>query len=284
MRRKVVITGAGGLLGRALAECGASRWDVHALTHADLDICDPAAVNEALERLRPQVVINCAALSNVDQCQREPDRAFAVNAHGPGHLARACGRIGADLVQISTDYVFDGRKGAPYTLTDVPHPINLYGESKLAGEQAVRRALDRFYIVRPARIFGRGGRNFATKILDLIAARQPIRAIVDEVGSPTYARDLAERIIRIVEEGPPGIYHVTNGGACSWYEFACEVVRLLGRQDIPIEPVRSDDLGRPAPRPAATALRCLLSEDLGWSPLRPWPEAYVDFLKEVGIR
>lgn len=283
MRRRVVITGAGGLLGRTLSEYAASRWDVHPLTHAELDIGDASAVDAALDGLRPQVVINCAALSNVDHCELEPERAFAVNADGPDHLARACRRIGADLVQISTDYVFDGRKGSPYILTDAPHPLNQYGRSKLAGEQAVQRLLDRFYLVRPARIFGRGGRNFATTILDLLASHQPIRAIVDEVGSPTYARDLAERIVRIVEEGPPGIYHVTNSGACSWYDFACEIVRLLKRRDVVIEPIRSAELNRPARRPPETVLRCVLSENLGWNPLRPWPDAYAAFLREVGI-
>jgi dTDP-4-dehydrorhamnose reductase len=283
MKRRVLITGASGLLGRALVEYSASGWDVRAMTHADLDVSDAPAVAAALESIRPQVVINCAALSHVDQCEREPARAFAVNAEGPYHLARACRRVGADLVQISTDYVFDGTKGTPYTLEDTPHPLNLYGQSKLAGEEAVRQTLDRYYIVRPARIFGVGGRNFATQIVDLIAAHRPIRAIIDEVGSPTYVRDLAERIFRIVEQGSPGIYHVTNGGACSWYDFAREVLRLLKRDDLLVEPVRSADLGRPARRPAMTALRCLLSESLGWEPLRPWAEAYADFLAEVGI-
>ncbi|GBC77521.1 dTDP-4-dehydrorhamnose reductase [bacterium HR08] len=281
MTMRVLVTGAGGLLGRYVVRAFARAASVWAMRREDLDVRDRQQVERLVRELRPQVVINCAALSNVDLCEREPELAFQVNAEGPRHLAEACRAIEAELVHISTDYVFDGSKGAPYTIADPPHPINRYGASKWAGEEAVRRAWARHYIIRPARIFGLGGKNFASALPQLLRTQPLLRAIVDEVGSPTYAADLAARILEILARGRPGTYHVTNRGVCSWYEFACEVARHLGCDRVRIEPVRSADLERPARRPLYTELRCLLSEQLGLPPLRPWSLALRDFLEEV---
>lgn len=258
--------------------------EVCAAAHADLDVGDQDAVERAIDRFRPQVVFNCAAISGVDQCERDPDLAFRVNATGPLNLARACRRIGAQLVHVSTDYVFDGTKATPYTIDDEPNPVNRYGSSKLAGEQAVRETVELFYIIRPARIFGLGGRNFASTILKQIKEQGRVRAITEEIGSPTYARDLAERILKILSLGQPGIYHVTNNGGCSWYEFTSEVLHLLGREDVIVEEVHGADLRRPARRPPYTVMRCLLSERLGLEPLRDWRQAFIDFVREVGER
>jgi dTDP-4-dehydrorhamnose reductase len=282
MKRRILITGAGGLLGGYLARQELATHDVLALDHAELDISDSSAVEQAVNQFRPHAVINCAALSNVDRCELEPDLAFKVNGEAPGNLARACRKVGAELVHVSTDYVFDGRKTTPYTIEDEPNPISLYGKSKLAGEQAVRENLERSYIVRPARIFGVGGRNFASLIVARIKNPEPIRAITDEIGSPTYASDLAERIMKILSIGQLGIYHVTNCGECSWYEFTLEVLRVLGKDDVSVERMSGVDLKRPAKRPGYTVMRCLLSERLGLEPMRDWRLALIDFLKEVG--
>lgn len=279
-RRKILITGAGGLLGRHATRWFADRYDVIAARHEDVDITDARTVGQWITEHRPDLIINCAAFSNVDACEREPARAFAVNAEGAYNLALAAHRVGAELVHFSTDYVFDGRKRTPYTIEDDPRPINVYGQSKLEGEKFVRRALSRHYIVRIARLFGRGGRNFASALLDLARRQGRLLAIVDEIGSPTYVMDLIERLDEIIRWGPYGTYHVTNEGACSWYEFALTALRLAGLRGVVIEKVNSADLNRPARRPHYTALRCLVSERLGWTPLRPWSEAFAAFIHE----
>ncbi len=281
MKERVLVVGASGLLGRYVVRTLAERHDVRGATRQDLDVRDREQVRRFLKAVRPQIVINCAAISDVDLCERDPDLAFQVNAEGPRYLAQACRQIGAELVHISTDYVFDGGKGTPYTIEDQPHPINRYGASKWAGEEAIRQTWERHYIVRSSRIFGLGGKNFASSLPKRLLEPTPLRAIVDEVSAPTYAADLAARLGEILERGQPGTYHVTNSGACSWYEFACEVARRMGREEAPIEPVRSADLNRPARRPLRTELRCLLSERLGLPPLRAWTLALHDFLEEM---
>lgn len=279
-RRKILITGAGGLLGRHVTRWFAERYDVIAARREDMDLTDALTVRRWIAEHRPDVIINCAALSNVDMCEREPARAFAVNAEGAYHLALAANEVGAELVHLSTDYVFDGKKRTPYTIDDEPRPINVYGRSKLEGEKLVRQALPRHYIVRIARLFGRGGRNFASALLDLARREGRLLAIVDEIGSPTYVMDLIERLDEIIRCGRYGTYHVTNEGACSWYEFALTALQLAGLRGVVIEKVSSADLDRPARRPPYTVLRCLLSERLGWTPLRPWPQAYAAFISE----
>jgi dTDP-4-dehydrorhamnose reductase len=274
----VLVTGAGGLLGRYVVNRFSGRHEVVAVTHQDLDIAQREAVEQTVGRLRPAVIINCAALSQVDLCETDPERAFAVNAQGPRHLAEVCRQIGAELVHISTDYVFDGTKNEPYTIEDQENPVNLYGQSKLAGERFARDTLDRCYVVRVARLFGQGGRNFASAVVDLARRGGRVFGIIDEVGSPTYAKDLADRLETIISLGQPGVYHITNQGACSFFELAEEALRIAGLDRVVIEKVNSVDLGRPARRPAYTALRCLLSERLGLKPLRPWQEAIAEFV------
>jgi dTDP-4-dehydrorhamnose reductase len=259
----------------------AERYDVVAATHQDLDITDRDKVERWVRELHPEVVINCAAMSQVDLCETDREQAFTVNAEGPRYLALACQQIEAELVHISTDYVFDGTKGVPYTIEDRENPINYYGQSKLAGERFVREAMDRCSIVRVARIFGEGGRNFASTVVTLARRDGRLRGITDEVGSPTYAKDLAARLETIINLGHPGVYHVTNQGACSWYELAQEALRIAEIGGVVIEAVKSVDLQRPARRPHYTALRCLLSERLGLEPLRPWPEAMTEYLVSV---
>jgi len=280
-KRKVLVTGAGGLLGRYVVNRFTGQYDVVAATHQDLDIADRNVVEQWIRKLHPEVIINCAAMSQVDLCETERERAFAVNSEGPRYLAEACRQIGAELVHISTDYVFDGTKSVPYTIEDRENPISTYGQSKLAGEKFVREALDRSYIVRVARIFGEGGRNFASTVVDLARREGRVRGIIDEIGSPTYAKDLADRLETLISLGYPGVYHVTNQGACSWYEFAHEALRIVGLEGVVIEKMKSADLQRPARRPHSTALRCLLSEQLGLKPLRPWQEALAEYLGSV---
>ncbi len=283
-RRKILITGANGLFGRYAAQWFSRDYDVIAAPRQALDITDLKAVNQWIKQYQPDVVMNCAAMSNVDGCEKYPDEAFAANADGPRQLAQAAEHVGADLVHISTDYVFDGNKTTPYTINDEPHPINIYGESKLAGERFVGETLSRHYIIRVARLFGQGGRNFASAALEIARRDRRLFAIVDEIGSPTYVIDLAERIAVIIRSGQYGTYHVTNQGACSWAEFAIYALQVSGLKDVRLEKVKSADLGRRARRPHYTAMRCLRSEQLGLDPLRPWETAYREFVNQVDGR
>lgn len=280
-RRTILITGANGLLGRQVVQWLSPRHHVVAASRVDVNIADADAVNRYVDECGPDLIINCAALSNVDACESDPQAAFVANADGPRHLAQAAQRIGAELIHISTDYVFDGQKTIPYTIEDEPRPINVYGESKLAGEQFVREACPRHYIVRVARLFGPGGRNFASTALETARQHGRLVAIIDEIGSPTYVVDLAQRLEVIAQRGHYGTYHVTNRGACSWADFATYVIELGRLSGVTIQRVRSADLHRPARRPAYTEMRCLLSERLGFEPLRPWQQAYSEFINSV---
>ena len=276
----VLITGAGGLLGRTLTErLRRQGRRVVALTHADLDITREDDARRSVEQARPGVVVNCAATADVDRCEREPDWAYAVNESGPLFLARACREVGAEMAHVSTDYVFDGAKSGYYTQEDRPNPLSVYAKSKLAGEAAVREELDRAYIIRTSWIFGVGGKNFGSRVIEYARKGAKLRAVTDQTSVPTYAPDLAARIEEIVNLGVYELYHVTNSEAGTWYEFARLALDLAGLQEIPLEPITRAELGQPAPRPANSAMRCLVSERLGLAPLRPWRKAVVDFVR-----
>jgi dTDP-4-dehydrorhamnose reductase len=261
------------------------RWEVTGLGHSDVDVTDAESVWRTLEPLEPAVVVNTAAFHKVDLCEQDPRRAFEVNALGALHVARACERIGALCIFISTDYVFDGAKRHPYTESDVPNPLNVYGVSKLAGEALVRQAASRWIVVRVASLFGKGGArgkggNFVTTILSRALQGEPLRVVTDIVMSPTYVRDAAEAIERLAVGGMLGVFHVTNAGECSWYEFAQAILEESGI-DRPIEPLRSQDMGSGVRRPLYSALACdRLRQELGIE-LPPWRDALRRFLVEL---
>jgi dTDP-4-dehydrorhamnose reductase len=280
--KTALITGAGGLLGRSLArKLSASGWRVVPRGHAELDITSEEDVRRGVSQARPDVVINCAATTDVDRCEREPSWAFAVNVSGPGLLARACREAGADMVHVSTDYVFDGDKEGFYTQEDEPNPRGVYATSKLAGERAVAREAVRFYIIRSSWIFGAGGKNFGSRVIEYARAGAKLKGVIDQTSIPTYAPDLAARIEEVLEIGAHGLFHVTNTGPATWYEFARLALDLAGLGGVGLEPVRRADLGQDAPRPRNTAMRCLVSEKLGLPPLRHWREALAEFVRET---
>jgi dTDP-4-dehydrorhamnose reductase len=276
---KVLITGAGGMLGRAAVEHCRGRGDeVFAYERERLDITEERAVREAFAGARPDSCINCAAWTNVDACELDPQRAFLVNARGVEILATAARQAGASLVTVSTDYVFDGRKEGFYTQRDDPHPASAYGAAKLEGEWRAQMASARTMVVRSGWIFGPGGRNFLSVMPDLLRGGRSVRAISDAYGTPTYAPDLAARLRELAELDLPGVYHVVNSGEGASFEgFARAVAGLVGAGGEGIEPVSMDSLDRPAPRPRNSRLRCLLSEALGLAPLRDWREALREF-------
>jgi dTDP-4-dehydrorhamnose reductase len=280
---RVLITGSAGLVGRAVVEHCSRRGDVVLpYPHKDLDIADRAAVRETVLQAQPAVVVNCAALTNVDGCESDELRAFAINAGGPENLALACKAAECVFITISTDYVFDGRKSGFYTQLDEPNPESIYAASKLEGERLSAQAYDRSIIVRSGYIFGAGGTNFLSTVVGRAQRGEKLRAIADMYGTPTYANDLAERLRELAELNIPGIYHVVNSGpGVSFEEFTRKAVRLIGNCEAVIEPVSLEALDRPAKRPRNSRLRCLLSEQIGLPPLRDWQSAVEEFVRAV---
>ncbi len=274
---RILITGADGQLGRELVRALAPHGELIRSTQADLDITHPGCADR-VATLQPEWVVHAAAATDVDKCEREPEQAMAVNAEGTRRVAEGCRRAGAGLVYLSTDYVFDGRKEAPYAEGDHPAPLNVYGRSKLEGEQATRKVVPRWTIVRTAWLYGVHGRNFVKTVLGKILAGEPLRVVDDQVGSPTYAGDVADAVSVLLTRGRTGIYHVTNSGSCSWYEFAREILRLAGFESVTVTPIASAELNRPARRPAYSVLENAAWQAAGFPPLRPWREALAAML------
>ena len=269
---RFLITGAAGQLGRSLRAALAGR-DVVATDQAELDVTRPDEVEAVLAAHRPDVVLNAAGYTAVDRAESEPEAAFLLNETGPRNLARATSRLGITLVHVSTDYVFDGEAREPYDERATPHPLSVYGASKLAGERAVREENPRHYVVRTAWLYHEQGKNFPLTILEL-ARKGPLRVVDDQRGSPTYAPHLAEAILRLVETGAFGIWHLAGSGETSWYELTVELLRRAGI-DAPVTPVATSEFPRPAPRPAYAVLTSIREPRLS---LPPWQEGVAAFV------
>jgi dTDP-4-dehydrorhamnose reductase len=285
---KVVLTGAQGLLGTELIEVLGRTHHILPLSRQDLDVTGPA-VMETLRRLQPDLIIHAAGYTDVDGCESAPDTAFHVNAGGTEQIARACRDLGVPLVYFSTDYVFDGRKGVSYREEDTANPLSVYGRSKWEGEQRVREHLDTYFVVRTSWLFGRRGRSFVRAILAQAKRTAALSVVHDQVGSPTWAVDLAEAVGCLIETAPFGLYHITNGGQCSWFEFAQAIVAEAGLSGVSVSPIASRDLRRPAPRPAYSVLENHAWVRLFGRPLRHWADALRAFLErggpeEVGVK
>lgn len=277
---KILITGAGGLVGRASVEhCLANGDEVVAYDRQALDIGDGAQVDAVVSSERPDAVINCAAWTDVDGCESDPAKAERVNADGPENLARACRQANAGFLTISTDYVFDGAKDGFYTQRDQPHPLSVYGRFKLEGERRSQAEHARTIVVRTGYIFGPGGRNFLSTVVDRAKRGEKLKVITDSWGTPTYARDLAVRLRELVELDLPGIFHVVSAGEGASFEtFTREALKLSGGEPALVEPVSMNSLSRPAPRPRNSKMKCLLSEAIGLPPLPHWQEGLAHFV------
>ncbi|HEC34448.1 MAG TPA: dTDP-4-dehydrorhamnose reductase [Chloroflexi bacterium] len=284
---RVMVIGANGQLGSDLVRALQDQ-ELIPLTHRDVDICEPVGVRATLRRYRPEVVINTAAYHKVDECEANAERAFAVNTLGVRNLALACREEDVVLVHLSTDYVFDGRKGSGYVETDPPNPINVYGISKLAGECFVKYLLERHFIVRTSGLFGvagssgKGG-NFVELMLRLAREGRAIRVVDDQVLSPTYTLDLARQIGVLIETDHYGLYHATSHGACSWYQFAARIFELAGLSPS-LSPQTTAESGARATRPAHSELENAALKRLRLDRMRRWEEglaAYVEARRAV---
>ncbi|MFQ5875095.1 MAG: dTDP-4-dehydrorhamnose reductase [Dehalococcoidia bacterium] len=284
---RVAVIGSTGQLGSDLVQVFQSEgYEIFALTHADVECTDLEVVRAVVTAVRPDIVVNCAAFVRVDECQDQPLKALQVNALGALYVARVCAELEALCVYVSTDYVFDGEKGDAYTEADSPCPINVYGTSKLAGEHLVQQACRRWLIVRVASLFGQAGArgkggNFIETLLARVRSGEPIRVVKDIRMSPTYTHDAARALERLLRQGTTGLFHLTNAGACTWYEFARKTLELAGFGDLP-EPIAAQDYPARARRPRDSSLRSTRLDGLVQACLRPWDEALESYLVAKG--
>ncbi|HLW95830.1 MAG TPA: dTDP-4-dehydrorhamnose reductase [Solirubrobacteraceae bacterium] len=276
---RVLVPGAAGMLGSDVVAVAAARGhDVVALSRSELDVTDDAAVDAAVAAAAADVIINCAAYTDVDGAEADEVSAFAVNAHGAGNLARAASRSGTRLVHVSTDYVFDGTATQPYVESDRTDPRSAYGRTKLGGEHAVLATSTAHAVVRSAWLFGPNGRNFVATMLGLARdGRSEVAVVTDQVGCPTYTAHLAERLLDIASSGRGGIFHAAGSGQCSWNEFA-QAIFAAADVAVAVTETTSETLGRPAPRPAWSVLGSERSDVV----LPPWQDGLTAYLSRNG--
>lgn len=275
---RIVMTGHKGQLGQALQET-LSAAQVFGIDLPEHDITAGPAIVKTIAALQPDVVIHAAAMTNVDGCQQDPELAYRVNAWGTQNVALACGRCGAAMVHVSTNDVFDGKLGRPYYEWDTPTPQSVYAQSKAAAEFYVQTLLTRFYIVRTAWLYARGGSNFVTKIIAAADKHGALRVVTDEVSAPTYAPDLAGAIGQLLQTEHYGIYHFSNSGACSRYDWAVKILEMAGRGHVPVEPITHDQWQRAAPPPLYAPIVNFAGAALGIR-LRSWQEGLEAYFGE----
>lgn len=288
---KVLVTGAAGQLGRDLRQTFASQHEVKATHRSDLDITNLDQVFRAVDEFRPDLILHAAAYTAVDQAEKEVDAAFAVNAYGSRNMAVAAEKQGAKFCYISTDYVFAGQALHPYREYDPTFPQSVYGQSKLAGERLVESLTSRHFIVRTSWVYGAHGSNFVKTMLRLAREQirlqergepwSPLKVVHDQIGSPTYTMDLTRFLLELTSTERYGIYHATNAGACSWYEFA-QAIFAEAQLSVVMEACATEDFLRPAPRPRYSVLDHLALRVNGFTPLRPWQEGVREFFAREG--
>lgn len=272
----ILITGSRGQLGSEFIKQFENKYSVKGVGKEEVDITDFDGTMNYISELKPSIIIHCAAYTNVDGCENDKDTAFKVNAVGTRNVAMAAEKVGAKLVYISTDYVFDGEKKEPYNEFDRPNPISIYGLSKLAGEEFVKTFCSRYFIVRIAWLYGENGNNFVKTIVKLAKEKGEIDVVNDQRGNPTFTKDVVQAVEVIMNSEKYGTYHVTNEGIASWYDFACKIVSTFGI-DCKVNPTTSDKFIRPAKRPKNSALdKMMLRLEFGYK-MRHWEEAFEEF-------
>jgi dTDP-4-dehydrorhamnose reductase len=277
-KRRVLITGAKGLLGRELAELFREEYEVRATDETECDVTSPSACREVFGAVRPDVVLHCAAYTAVDRAESEEERAMAVNRDGTRNVACACREHGAFLVTFGTDYIFDGTSGRPYAEEDPARPLSAYGRSKWAAEEALRAETPDHLLVRSQWLYGPHGRNFVFAVLEKAGRDEPLRVVSDQRGCPTYARDLAAATKRLLDAGAHGTYHFSNEGEATWHGFASFVLARACPKPVSLSPASTAELSYPAPRPAYSVLcKDKYRGATGDAP-RPWETAAAEFL------
>ena len=275
--KKIVLLGGKGLLGTNIAPVLGESFEVIPVDIDTWDITDASSGEKNLNVYKPDVVVNLAAITDVDGCEDRREIAERVNGYGAGIIAELCNERDIYFVHMSTDYVFDGRKTLPYKEDDEPNPLSVYGKTKLLGEQLVVKKNPSGIVVRTQGLYGKGGENFISKVVKVAQSGGVLRIVNDQKGSPTYAGDLAGAIIRLMEKKKSGIYHIANSGSCTWFEFAEEIFRLL-RIKAEIIPISSDELNRKAKRPAYSVFDMWkLQKQTGFK-MRPWQEALKEYI------
>jgi dTDP-4-dehydrorhamnose reductase len=279
--KRILVVGANGMLGRDLMgilQVSFSRDEVVGWDIEEIDIRKEDDTVAKIEELRPEVVIHLAGYTDVDGCESDKERAFAVNADGARHVALAASTCRSKMVYLSTDYIFDGDKREPYSETDTPRPLNVYGHSKLRGEQSVQKLAEDFLIIRTQWLYGPFGKNFVDSILRQAGEKKTLSIVDDQTGSPTYTVDLAKAICGLIQFNARGIFNVANSDFCTWYTFGQAILKLSGVNQVRVIPISSKDLGRPAARPSYSVLNCRkLKTETGLT-MRPWSEALKDYL------
>jgi dTDP-4-dehydrorhamnose reductase len=280
---RVLVVGAGGQLGRELLAHHMSPHHIVGLSLDECDIATPGSAEQALRDHRPDVVINCAAWTKVDDAETQPDEAYRANAEGPRLLAHACEATGALLCHLSTDYVFDGTATAPIPESAPPRPLGVYGASKLAGEEAVRSIASRHQVVRTSWLYGQDGPNFVLTMLRLGAEREQLSVVADQHGAPTWTGHLAPTLLRLVERGGGGTYHLTNAGETTWFDVARTIMTAAGLT-ARVEPTTTAEYGAAAPRPAYSVLDNRAWRALRETPLPPWQAGLHAYLAQRGLK
>jgi len=284
---KVLVFGRRGQLGSALANISPKRYNTKFLTKSDIDLVDFSGLRDVVLSAKPAIVINAAAYTAVDRAESEADIAFKINAEAPGIMASACEEIGAVFMHFSTDYVFDGDARSPYGESAPTNPLGIYGRSKLAGEKAIGMATERYVILRTAWLFSSVSPNFLKTMLWLAEREKEIRVVSDQIGSPTYAYDLAAAAwmiadsLRESDNNNFGLYHAVNSGVTSWHKFATAIFELVGRTDIVVHPISTEEYPTSAPRPRFTALSCRLMHKNFGIALPDWRDAASRCLKQL---
>lgn len=278
---KILVTGAEGQLGSDLVMIlKVSGYDVLGMGKSELNITNEEKVYNTISQIKPNIIIHCAAYTQVDKAEAEPDYAYLINGIGTRNITLAAERIGAKLVYVSTDYVFDGSETMPYHEFSPVSPVNVYGSSKLAGEMYVRDFHSQFFIVRTSWVYGVNGKNFVKTMLQLSKEKEQLKVVNDQVGSPTYTVDLCKCIMQLMESDKYGIYHVSNSGSCSWFEFAREIFRQT-QNKIKLEPCATEEFPRPAKRPKYSVLDHMGLRINGFEPMPDWEDGLARFLLQT---
>jgi len=282
---KILIIGCNGQLGNDMVSvCQAEGYTTKAIDYPDIDITDRTLTETIIKDVAPDTIINCAAYTAVDECESNTDIAYQVNAEGVANIASSAQTCDASIVHISTDYVFNGKKGFAYTESDLPNPESVYGKSKLEGEKRLSEITDNFFTFRIAWLYGAHGNNFVKTIRNIALKNQeagkPLKVVNDQFGTPTYTKDICRQVLKTLSTQQYGLYHCTNEGECTWYDFTCHIMKQL-KIDIRIEPCTTDEYPRPAPRPRYSVLENHNLKTLGINIMPHWKESFSTFLQEI---